>query len=165
MKKLLATVAMVCFASTASANEFATITKITPNYQNVSVPQYRTDCKIVEVPIYGGRKQASTADAFVGAIIGGAIGNQFGGGSGKDAATVLGAIVGADVANKKGSQEQIIGYRQEQVCQNVTFYETQEELKNYTIRYEWRGIVGKTVTYNKYRVGDRIPVDVTVRAK
>jgi uncharacterized protein YcfJ len=165
MKKLLATVAMVCFASTASANEFATITKITPNYQNVSVPQYRTDCKIVEVPIYGGRKQASTADAFVGAIIGGAIGNQFGGGSGKDAATVLGAIVGADVANKKGSQEQIIGYRQEQVCQNVTFYETQEELKNYTIRYEWRGIVGKTVTYNNYRVGDRIPVDVTVRAK
>ena len=165
MKKLLATVAMVCFASTASANEFATITKITPNYQNVSVPQYRTDCKIVEVPIYGGRKQASTADAFVGAIIGGAIGNQFGGGSGKDAATVLGAIIGADVANKKGSQEQIIGYRQEQVCQNVTFYETQEELKNYTIRYEWRGIVGKTVTYNNYRVGDRIPVNVSIQAK
>ena len=165
MKKLLATVAMVCFASAASANEFATITKITPNYQNISVPQYRTDCKIVEVPIYGGRKQASTADAFVGAIIGGAIGNQFGGGSGKDAATVLGAIVGADVANKKGSQEQIIGYRQEQVCQNVTFYETQEELKNYTIRYEWRGVVGKTVTYNNYRVGDRIPVRVSIQAK
>ena len=165
MKKLLATVAMVCFASTASANEFATITKITPNYQNISVPQYRTDCKIVEVPIYGGRKQASTADAFVGAIIGGAIGNQFGGGSGKDAATVLGAIVGADVANKKGSQEQIIGYRQEQVCQNVTFYETQEELKNYTIRYEWNGLVGKTVTYNNYRVGDRLPIRVSIQAK
>ena len=67
--------------------------------------------------------------------------------------------------NKKGSQEQIIGYRQEQVCQNVTFYETQEELKNYTIRYEWRGIVGKTVTYNNYRVGDRIPVSVSIQAK
>ena len=165
MKKLLATVAMVCFASTASANEFATITKITPNYQNVSVPQYRTDCKIVEVPIYGGRKQASTADAFVGAIIGGAIGNQFGGGSGKDAAAVLGAIVGADVANKKGGQNQIIGYRQEQVCNNVTFYETQEQLKNYTITYEWNGMQGRTVTYNNYRVGDRIPVNVSIQAK
>ena len=129
MKKLLATVAMVCFASTASANEFATITKITPNYQNVSVPQYRTDCKIVEVPIYGGRKQASTADAFVGAIIGGAIGNQFGGGKGKDAATVLGAIVGADIANKNGKKP---GGTQRQ-CQVETRYEeTQREVYSHS---------------------------------
>ena len=166
MKTLLATVAVVCFATSAYAQtEYATITQVQPNYQNVSVPQYRTDCKIVEVPIYGGRSQASTGDTIVGAIIGGAIGNQVGGGSGKDAATVLGAIIGADVANKKGGQQQIVGYRQEQVCNNVTFYETQEQLKNYTIRYEWNGLVGKTVTYNNYRVGDRIPVEVTVRAK
>jgi len=166
MKTLLATVAVVCFATSAYAQtEYATITQVQPNYQNVSVPQSRTDCKIVEVPIYGGRSQASTGDTIVGAIIGGAIGNQVGGGSGKDAATVLGAIIGADVANKKGGQQQIVGYRQEQVCNNVTFYETQEQLKNYTIRYEWNGLVGKTVTYNNYRVGDRIPVEVTVRAK
>ena len=168
MNKFLVTVAVIgtmSFATSASAEEYATITSVNPNYQNVSVPQHRTDCKIVEVPIYGGRSQASTGDTIVGAIIGGAIGNQVGGGSGKDAATVLGAIIGADVANKKGGQERIIGYRQEQVCNNVTFYETQEQLKNYTIRYEWNGLVGKTITYNNYRVGDRIPVEVNVRAK
>ena len=168
MKKLLATVAMVCFASTASiasADEYATIIKVQPNYQNISVPNHRTDCKIVEVPIYGGRAQTSTGDTIVGAVIGGAIGSQFGGGSGKDAMTVLGAIVGADVANKKGGQNQIIGYRQEQVCQNVTFYETQEQIKNYTITYEWNGMQGRTVTYNNYRVGDRIPVSVSIQAK
>jgi uncharacterized protein YcfJ len=166
MKTLLATVAVVCFATSAYAQtEYATITKVQPNYQNVSVPQHRTDCRIVEVPIYGGRSQASTGDTIVGAIIGGAIGNQVGGGSGKDAATVLGAIIGADVANKKGGQERIIGYRQEQVCNNVTFYETQEQLKNYTITYEWNGMQGRTVSYNNYRVGDRIPVTVSIQAK
>jgi len=41
---------------------------------------------------------------FGGAIIGGIIGNQFGGGSGKDVATILGAIIGGSVANN--SQEQ-----------------------------------------------------------
>jgi len=165
MKRLLATVAILGMATAAQAAEYATITKITPNYQNVSVPQYRTDCRMNEVPIYGRSGQASTGDTVFGAIIGGALGNQVGGGSGKDAMTVLGAIIGADVANKKGGQQQIIGYRQEQTCNNVTFYETQEELKNYTIRYEWNGIVGKTVTYNNYRVGDRLPIRVSIQAK
>ena len=143
MKRLLATVAILGMATAAQAAEYATITKITPNYQNVSVPQYRTDCRMNEVPIYGRSGQASTGDTVFGAIIGGALGNQVGGGSGKDAMTVLGAIIGADVANKKGGQE----------------------LKNYTIRYEWNGIVGKTVTYNNYRVGDRLPIRVSIQAK
>ena len=170
MNKLLATVAVMStmvFASSASAEEYATVTSIKPNYQNVSVPRQRTDCRVNQVPIYGSvQGQASTGDTIVGAIIGGAIGNQVGGGSGKDAATVLGAIIGADIANKRPTQQQqIIGYREEQTCNNVTYYETQEEIKNYTIRYEWRGIQGSTRTYNNYRVGDRIPVEITVRAK
>jgi uncharacterized protein YcfJ len=170
MNKLLATVAVIgtmSFATSASAEEYATVTNVKPNYQNVQVPRHRTDCRVNQLPIYGNvQRQSSTADTIVGAVIGGAIGNQVGGGSGKDAATILGAIIGADVANKRDKQQQqIIGYREEQTCNNVTYYETQEELKNYTIRYEWRGIVGKTVTYNNYRVGDRIPVEVTVRAK
>ena len=111
-----------------------------------------------DVPIYGAN-QASTGDTVFGALIGGALGNQVGGGKGKDAMTVLGAIVGADIANKKAGQQQIIGYRQEQSCNNITFYEIQESLKNYTITYTWNGITGRTVTYNNYRVGDRLPVN------
>lgn len=165
MKSLLTTVAAIAFATTAVAQtEYATITKVKPNYQNVSVPQTRTKCQTVEVPIYGSSGQASTGDTIVGAIIGGAIGNQVGGGSGKDAATVLGAIIGADVANKKGGQNQIVGYRQEQQCQDITFHETQERIKNFTITYEWNGVRGRTVTYNNYRVGDRIPVTVSINA-
>ena len=147
MNKILATVAIIgsmSFAASANAQEYATITNVNPNYQNVQVPRYRTDCRVNQVPIYGSVKngQASTGD------------------------TILGAIIGADVANKKPrTSQQIIGYREEQTCNNVTFYETQQELKNYTIRYEWNGIVGKTVTYNNYRVGDRLPIRVSIQAK
>lgn len=166
MKTLLASIVLACFATTAYAqSNYATITKVTPNYQNVSVPYHRTDCKIVEVPVYGETGQASTGDTVLGAVIGGAVGNQFGNGSGKDAMTVLGAIVGADIANKRRGQQQIVGYRQEQVCQNVTFYETQEQLKYYSITYEWNGMQGQTITYNNYRIGDRIPVTVSIQAK
>ncbi|WP_298772071.1 glycine zipper 2TM domain-containing protein [uncultured Shewanella sp.] len=40
---------------------------------------------------------------FGGALIGGVIGNQFGGGSGRTVATILGALVGAGVGNNVGN--------------------------------------------------------------
>ena len=169
MKTLLTASVLALVATSAAAQtKYATITNVQPNYQTVYMNVPQQQCQNIQVPVYGTVKngQASTGDTILGAVIGGAIGNQFGNGSGRDAATVLGAIIGADVANKKPRHsQQIIGYREEQTCNNVTYYETQQELKNYTIRYEWRGMQGKTVTYNNYRVGDRIPVEVTIRAK
>jgi len=41
---------------------------------------------------------------FGGALIGGAIGNQFGRGSGRDVATVLGALIGGSIADNKHPQ-------------------------------------------------------------
>lgn len=38
---------------------------------------------------------------FGGALVGGAIGNQFGRGSGRDIATILGALIGGSMANDK----------------------------------------------------------------
>ena len=81
-------------------------------------------CKDVRI-----QGQASTGDTLFGALIGGAIGNQFGGGKGKDAATILGAIVGADVANKNGKKP---GGTQRQ-CQIETRYEeTQREVYSHS---------------------------------
>mgnify|MGYP006110260939 FL=1 len=74
-------------------------------------------CKDVRI-----QGQASTGDTIFGALIGGAIGNQFGGGKGKDAATILGAIVGADVANKNSKKP---GSVQRQ-CQIETRYEERQ---------------------------------------
>ncbi len=38
---------------------------------------------------------------FGGALLGGVIGNQFGGGSGRDVATILGAVIGGSAANNR----------------------------------------------------------------
>lgn len=48
---------------------------------------------------------------FGGALIGGAIGNQFGGGSGKDVATILGAIIGGSTANNHHNQPKTVTLR------------------------------------------------------
>jgi outer membrane lipoprotein SlyB len=39
---------------------------------------------------------------FGGSLVGGVIGHQFGGGSGQDVATVLGALIGAGIGNRSG---------------------------------------------------------------
>tara|TARA_R110000803_G_scaffold35848_4_gene77290 strand:+ start:962 stop:1381 length:420 start_codon:yes stop_codon:yes gene_type:complete len=108
------------FATSASAetvqDHYKTIIEQNP---------YRVEvCKDVRI-----QGQASTGDTIFGAIIGGAIGNQFGGGKGKDAATILGAIVGADVANKNSKKP---GGTQRQ-CQIETRYEeTQRQVYSHS---------------------------------
>lgn len=163
-KFLTAAVLSLLATSAYAKTEYATVTRVEPNYQNVSVPTSRLECEVVEVPVYK-KSEASTGDVVVGAVIGGAIGNQIGNGSGKDAATVLGAIIGADIANKKTGQEQIVEYRQEKRCNKVVYYETEEQLRNYTVWYEWNGIVNKMFSVSKYRVGDTIPVTVSVKVR
>ncbi|GAA0823041.1 glycine zipper 2TM domain-containing protein [Colwellia asteriadis] len=44
---------------------------------------------------------------FGGALIGGVIGNQFGGGSGRDIATILGTVIGGSIAHNQQNQQHI----------------------------------------------------------
>jgi len=126
MKKLLTIAAVLSmFGSSAFADQRiqATVVAMQETYRTVIKEMPVESCKIVDVPIYKEvtTGQASTGDTLAGAIIGGVIGNQFGSGSGKDAMTVLGAIVGADKANKNGGKKEtvIVGYRQQQQCTTV----------------------------------------------
>ena len=113
---------MVGFMSTSAVAE-----TVQDHYKTITnrVPYTESVCNWIDVPIYG-QSSGSTGDTIFGAIIGGAIGNQFGGGKGKDAATILGAIVGADVANKN-SKKGIIGYKQERQCTDYTRYNEQQQ--------------------------------------
>ena len=126
MKKLVMIAAvMSMFGSAAFANQRiqATVVDMQESYRDVVKQVPVQSCNVVDVPIYEERVVgggASTGDVLAGAIIGGVIGNQFGNGNGKDAMTVLGAIVGADSANKKGHRETVIvGYKQQQQCSTV----------------------------------------------
>ena len=164
MKNLLATVAMVTLATPALAETFATITSIQPNYQEVTSNQPIRICNDVEVPIYGRTGGgASGADVLGGMIIGGLLGK---GVTGKDNGAAAGAVLGGIIAadNNQG-QRGIVGYKREKQCYNENRYTTERQIKNYTIRYEWRGVVGKSYTYNDYNVGDRLPINVSISAK
>ena len=126
MKKLLATAVGITLISTAA---FAQEVHVQDHYKThtIKIPHESYVCHDVEVPIYGKTGDASGFDVLGGAIIGGLIGNQFGAGSGKDIATGLGAIVGADQANKRMTREGIVGYRTEERCKVNTKWETRTE--------------------------------------
>lgn len=48
---------------------------------------------------------------FGGALVGGVIGNQFGGGSGRDIATILGAIIGSSITKNRHQQPKKVTLR------------------------------------------------------
>lgn len=128
--------------------------------RTVGVERPHTSCHVVDIPIYGpsNSRGASTNDTIVGAIIGGALGNQVGGGSGRDAATVLGAIIGADVANKRNRGSVIVGYRQENRCITEYITELQQQSDGYKITVEVENTLITTITNQYYNVGDTIEV-------
>lgn len=105
------------FASEVKVQDFTkTVTK--------NIPHTETICNVVEVPIYGSTSNgASAGDVLGGMIIGGLLGK---GVTGNDKGAAAGAVIGGMVsADKKQGNQQIVGYRQENRCQNKTTYTTQ----------------------------------------
>ena len=123
-------------------------------------------CRIEQIPIYGtqaGGKQPSTADVVAGAIFGGLLGNAVGGGKGKDAATLLGAIAGADIANKSGKSKQVItGQRQQEVCDVVMQQRSVNQVTGYKTYIEFGGNVWQMTTTIPYTAGEFLSVNVDI---
>jgi len=167
MKKLLITTAvLVATATSAFATEYARITKIEPryttSYQNVPT----TQCQNVEVPVYGTVQGggATGGDVLTGMIIGGLLGK---GVTGNDRGAAAGAVVGGVIAadQNNGNRQVITGYRTERQCSEVMVRQEVSGIRDYLITFEWNGIYGSAYTYNNYTLGQRIPVEVNIRAK
>ena len=151
----------VSFADGHSGN-YAVITAVYPIYENRQSLQYETVCRDVEVPIYQSNGGGSNIDVITGAIVGGAIGNQFGNGNGKDAMTVLGALFGANVAANRSS-DQIVGYRIEQQCDRVARNVNEATISSYEIEYTLNGYTYRQETSRRYVLGQRVLVQPTLR--
>lgn len=84
-----------------------------------AVIQYpHEECGYVEKPVYGVlHRQASPTEVAGGAIIGGALANAAS--NGNAGATIVGALVGAELASKPQRQPVIVNYRQEYICKTV----------------------------------------------
>ena len=123
-------------------------------------------CRVEQIPIYGtqaGGQQASTADVVASAIFGGLLGNAVGGGKGKDAATLLGAIAGADMANKKGKSKQVIvGHNQQEVCDVIMQQRSVNQVTGYKTYIEFGGNVWQMTTVIPYTKGEFLSVNVNI---
>ena len=145
MKKLLVMITFFVvglWTGAAYAGNYgeAEVIDIQPIYRT----QYNRVCHDEYVTVDRQYVQQNTGNTVVGAIIGGAIGNQFGGGKGKDAMTVLGAIVGADVANRQNGNSIT---RQEVEKQTVCTQEPTRIQAGEVITFKYRGRIF-TQTFN-----------------
>lgn len=158
MKKLLLSLLLVTNVANAQthAKGVGIVTFVEPNYITVKNRVKHNVCQPVEIPIYGN----GDGNPVIGAIIGGAIGSRFGGGDGKTAATVIGAIAGSEVS--RNSNREIIGYKTEQRCSTQVEYTTDQVANGYTIHYMFNGFDLTTTSNRPYNVGDEIQLNLQV---
>jgi uncharacterized protein YcfJ len=98
MKKLIALFTIAISTATMASNPYSTDTAVVfDHYKNViQQTPYRVEVCQDRVQHSG---DGSATNELVGALFGGAIGNQFGKGDGKDAMTLFGALMGASLAH------------------------------------------------------------------
>jgi uncharacterized protein YcfJ len=162
----VAIVALCAAPILASAQEtrvaWADVIDARPVYQEVRVPVREELCWDEEVQ-YAVPARRSVTPKIFGAIIGGVIGNQFGGGSGKDLMTAAGAALGASVAADQQRRRHPDRYyvTTEQRCDTQTNWRLEDRIVGWDVRYEFHGEVYQARVQDA--PGDRIQVRVGVQ--
>jgi len=174
MNKLIAVAMGLAIAGSANATQMLVkvLQESDPISSNVVKEVPIKSCRIEQVPVYGTTSSGGTAakpsvaDKAAGAIFGGLLGSQVGGGSGKDAATLLGAIIGAEMVDGQvGSQQQqqvITGYRNQEICEMIVQQKTVQEVTSYQTYIEFGGQIWQLNTPISYSKGDFVKVNVDI---
>ena len=121
MKKLIALFTIALSTTTMASNPYSTDTAVVfDHYKNViQQTPYRVEVCQDRVQHSG---DGSATNELVGALFGGAIGNSFGKGDGKDAMTLFGALMGASIAHDEELKNNP-GTKTVTVCDVQTRYE------------------------------------------
>jgi uncharacterized protein YcfJ len=136
---LLAATAMAAHAETYIDN--ARVRSVQPQYEAVTVPRQQCASQWVNDE-YRAEAPRGYGGAVIGGLAGAVLGNQVGKGHGREAATALGAVLGAftgdrvDNRDRGGDRYQQVP-RQVQTCQTVN--DVQQRLTGYQVGYEYRG--------------------------
>ena len=166
MKIILKSIVVISFfiaSQLAFAGSFvdsATVTSVEKVYKQYMVEEPYQDCYIKETLQQSG--DGSATNEIMGAILGGAIGNQFGEGDGKEAMTLAGIFLGASIANdaeKANSTGQVVV--SQEVCENKVRQKIEKRLSHYKINVEYEGR-DLSFTSKKRPYDDVIKVKVTV---
>ena len=144
MKIILKSIVVISFfiaSQLAFAGSFvdsATVNSVEKVYKQYMVEEPYQDCYIKETLQQSG--DGSATNEIMGAILGGAIGNQFGEGEGKEAMTLAGIFLGASIANdaeKANSTGQVVV--SQEVCENKVRQKIEKRLSHYKINVEYEG--------------------------
>ena len=166
MKIILKSIVVISFFITsqlAFAGSFvdsATVTSVEKVYKQYRVDEPYQDCYIQETLQQNG--DGSATNEIMGAILGGAIGNQFGEGDGNDAMTLAGIFLGASIANdaeKANAANQVVV--SQEVCENKVRQKIERRLSHYKVYVEYEG---REVSFSskKRPFDDVIKVKVTI---
>ena len=131
MKKIITALTLLSISVLTQAQEVGKVLSSVQVFQQVAVP--RQVCSQEQVAVQANK---SGAGAAMGAIAGGVLGNQIGGGSGKAAATALGifggAILGNNIEGAPAPQTQTV-----QNCSTQNVFENR--VSGYNVTYEFNG--------------------------
>ena len=134
--------ALATYSLVGDGPEYAQVLAVKPVTETIKTP--REECKEVTVtrqrPVKDQHQIAGTA---IGAVVGGLLGNQVGGGTGKKIATVAGAVGGGYAGNKvqEGMQQRDTYTTTETRCKTVT--DSSEKIVGYDVKYDLDGKVGQ----------------------
>jgi uncharacterized protein YcfJ len=164
--------AIVCLLAAGAAGvqaetfiDNARVRSVEPQYGTVSVP--RTECSsqwVSEDRRDNAPGNGGYGAAVIGGVAGALLGNQVGGGHGREAATAVGAVVGAftgdhlangdrgDRGDRRGEAREV------RRCQTVN--DMQTRITGYRVNYEYRGQAYATLM--RENPGPRLQVRVSV---
>ena len=155
---LLAVATVAAHAQTIVEN--ATVVAVEPQYEQLRVPRQECGRQLVDEPRrvggpdYGG--------AVIGGVAGALLGNQLGGGHGREATTAVGAVIGAftgnNIANRDRWERTEVVSREVVACREVA--DVQSRLVGYQVTYELRGQQFTTLLHDA--PGRYLPVRVSV---
>ena len=136
--------------------QYAQVLAATPIKESIRQP--RQECRNVTLMHRRAvQDENRIAGSVLGAVAGGVLGHQFGGGRGRDVATVAGALAGGYAGNQVqgGLQDRDTYTTTEQRCKTV--YDKQEKQLGYDVTYKIGDQQGKIRMEND--PGTRIPLD------
>ncbi len=135
--------------------EYAEVLKVTPLTTTVHTPRQECHDETVthQAPV---KDEHQLIGTVAGALIGGVIGHQVGGGTGRDIATVAGAAGGGYAGNRiqKNLQDKDTYKTTEQKC--ATVEDTSQRRAGYEVRYRLNG--KESTVKMDHDPGERIPV-------
>lgn len=140
----------------------ARVTHVEALYKTVRVSTPQRECWQEQQYRPSQNQYKSYTRTIAGGIVGGVVGNQFGGGNGKKIMTVAGALLGGSVGrdfNHKNSQPQST-YNTVEQCRVTDQYHEEERNDGYRVTYRYNR--QSYTTYMDHHPGKRIPVEVSI---